>query len=182
MRKEPGEHRANAIVAHRDTRIFGCGCDATDDVTSQLIDLGINIFVIAQVTHSGETSSHRQRISRERSCLINRSQRRNQIHDLAWTAISAHWQTSANYFSHRRQIGLDPIKLLRSTECQAKSSHDLVENQQRFVVRGNRSQSLEISARWKTASHIAHNRLHDDASDLVLEFFECLCESANVVE
>ena len=169
-------------MAHGHARVFGCGRNAGNDFAGKLVELGVNIFVIAQVTHSGVTRRHCYRIPGERSGLIHRPERCNQIHDFAGTSISAHRQPSANDLAHGSEIGLNPVEFLRATECQPKSGHDLVENQQRLVVLGDRSQSFEVSERRGHASHVAHHRFHDDTGDLILEFFESLFERFAVVE
>src|SRR5216684_2189494 len=49
-RKEPGKHRADPVVAYGYARVFGCGRHSGDHFSRELVELRVNIFVIAQVT------------------------------------------------------------------------------------------------------------------------------------
>src|SRR5450755_1647438 len=48
-REEPGKHRTDAVAAHHYSRVFGCGGYACDHFTGKLVELGVNIPVLAQI-------------------------------------------------------------------------------------------------------------------------------------
>ena len=68
-------------MAQVDASVFGGGGYSGDNFPASLSSLLVNIFMLAQVAQRRVTGGHRQRISRERSRLIDRAERSNQIHD-----------------------------------------------------------------------------------------------------
>src|SRR5919106_4008360 len=75
-----------------------------------------------QLPQLRETGRHCERVSGERPCLVNRTIRRKLIHDFGAPAERADWQSAADYFAKRRQVGFDSIDLLCAPPHDAKSS------------------------------------------------------------
>ena len=97
---------------------FAAAATPSDQLTAQLFEPRINLaLAVAQLLQHRASRRHRQRIPRKRPCLIHRPQRRNEIHDFLGAAISPHRQASANDLSHRRQVRLDVVQLLRSANA-----------------------------------------------------------------
>ena len=87
-----------------------------------------------QIADGRKARRHRQRIAAESSGLINRPQRRQQIHEIAFAAEDADRQPSADDFSQRDEVGIERVKLARAAERNAKAGHDFIHNQQRAVA------------------------------------------------
>src|SRR4030095_14843844 len=83
------------------------------------------------------TGCHRHRISGERSCLINGTKRREQIHDLSATAKGSQWKPATQNFSEASQVRFHIKSPLCAAESDAESSNDLIKDQQRFMPPGN---------------------------------------------
>ena len=110
---------------------------------------------------------HRQRIAAQRAGLINRAQRREQIHDVRAPAERAHRQAAADDFAEARQIRRDAEPFLRAARRQAETGHHFVENQQRAVRLRDLAQKFQIARFGQIKSGVARHRLDDDAGDLI---------------
>ena len=76
---------------------------------------------------------HRQRIARQRACLIDRSRRRDQLHQIGAAAVGADRQPAADDLAEARQVRPDAEDLLRAAGRGAEPGNHLVEDQQRSV-------------------------------------------------
>ena len=74
-------------------------------------------------------------------------------------------------FPKRRQVGQNSIEFLRPAESHPESGHDFIENEQRPIAMGNFAQRVEIQGRGRHTSHVADDRLHDHAGDLMAGTF-----------
>ena len=91
-----------------------------------------------------DSRRHRQRISRKRSRLIHRAERRDHVHDFRSSAVSANRQSAADDFSQGREIRLDAVQLLRAAVRDAETGHDFVEDEDGVFALGDVAQVRQI--------------------------------------
>ena len=72
-------------------------------------------------------------IAAERSGLIDRAERGEEVHDVGSSAEGAAGQAAADDLAEGGQVGLDAVELLRAAEGEAEAGHDLVEDEERAV-------------------------------------------------
>ena len=85
--------------------------------------------IVFQHAQGGDAGRHRQRVSAQRSRLIDRPEGSDQVHDLRRAAVGADGQAAADDLAHRHQVGLDVVELRRAAEGQAEAGHHFVEDQ-----------------------------------------------------
>src|SRR5579872_6345056 len=181
--KKPRKHRSNPVEAKRHTRIFRSRGNSVHQFSTQLLDLRINLLLVfPQMLQRRASRRHGQRISRQRSRLVHRTQRRHQIHNLVGSSIPTYRQSPANNLPHRRQVRPNVIELLRSAKRDPKSGHHFIEDQHRILPLGNEPKRYQIIVSRRNTSHVPHHRLHDHARDLVLEFLKRILHRLDVIE
>ena len=72
------------------------------------VDLG---GVLLQVADGGDAGGHGERIAAEGSGLVDRAERREQVHEAALAAEDADGQAAADDLAQRDQVGVDAVKL-----------------------------------------------------------------------
>src|ERR1700745_2867534 len=118
--------------------------DAMEDKIGFLEDLAHTLFKVRaelfqatiavrcfKLSQLGQAGGQCERISREGSGLIHWSVGRQSIHHVGSSAECADRQPAPDHFSHCGQIRPDTAKLLIAAAGKPKSSHYLVENQER---------------------------------------------------
>ena len=138
--------------------------------------------MVFQVPQGGQAGSHGQRVSGKGSRLVDRTQRRDQIHDLSPAAVSAHRQAPADDLAQRGQVRLDSIELLRAAKGQPEAGHDFVKDQRRSMLGRDVAEELQVMVVGRDTSHIAHDRLYNQAGNLPAESFKGLFHRFLVVE
>ncbi len=108
---------------------------------------------------------HCNRVARERPRLIDRPGRGDHVHEVGAAAVSPDGQPAADDLAERRQIGPDAVKLLRPAARGAETGHDLVEDQQRAVRRGDLAKPGEESVGRRDHAHVPGDRLDNDGGD-----------------
>ena len=125
---------------------------------------------------------HSQRIPGKRAGLINGSDWRDQLHQVAPATVRAHGQATADYLAQCRQIRSDSEPLLRATQCHAKAGHHFIKNEQSAVLTSLRPQFGQEFRDRRDVPRIAHDRLHYDACDLVALLAEEIAHALHIVE
>ena len=90
-----------------------------------------------------QTGRHRQRIAGQRSRLINRTERRELIHDFRATAERTDRQSAADHFAERGQIRPNAVDFLRTAARDAKAGHHFIEDEKRAVLGAFLAQRFE---------------------------------------
>ena len=114
--------------------------------------------------------------------MIDRSQRRQTIHDVTASAKRAHGQSAADDLAETRQVGLDTETFLRPAPGKTKAGHHFIENQQRAVVCRDFSQEFKVARLGQIQTGVARHRFDDDAGDLSLVGFKRGFDGVGVVE
>ena len=125
-----------------------------------------------------EARGHGDRIAGQRSRLVDRAERRDVRHDVAPAAEHADGHAAADDLAERGEVRLDAVELLRAALRDAEAGHDLVEDQDRAVLRAFLAQGLEEARHRRDAVHVAGDRLDDDARDVRADLAEqlpCTC-------
>ena len=82
-----------------------------------------------------------------------------------FAAEDADGQAAADDFAQRDQIGIERVELAGAAESNAKAGHDLVDDEQRAVLRGEGAQTGEIAGRGRNAAGVADDGLDDDGGN-----------------
>src|SRR5439155_9687957 len=77
---------------------------------------------------------------------------------------------------------MNPKQFLRTAERHAESSHYFVKNEHRLFALRNLAKMFEISFCRQNTPHVAHDRLHNHACNLMLELFEGELNRLGIVE
>src|SRR6188474_34465 len=129
----------------------------------------------------GESGRHRYRVARQRARLVDGSERRDVLHDLAAAAEGADRHTTPDDLAQRREVGTDPVQRLSAPECDPEPGHHLVEDKHGAVPRALLAQCLEESGHRRDAVHVAGNRLDDGAGHLRTDLGERCAKLRDVV-
>src|SRR5438270_630744 len=81
-----------------------------------------------ELTQLRQPRRKRERITRKRSGLIDRTLRGKFVHDFGAAPKRADRQAAADHFTEGSQIGTHTGETLHATGADTKASHDLVEN------------------------------------------------------
>ncbi len=125
---------------------------------------------------------HGQRVAAQRPGLINRSQRREPIHDVRPSPKCPDRQTAADDFAEARQIRLDAEPLLRPAGRKPEAGHHFVKNQQGAVRLRDFAQKLQVARLRQIQSRVARHRLDDDAGDFIFVRRERSLDRFDVIE
>ena len=120
-----------------------------------------------QLGQRPEPGGHRERIARERAGLVDRTGRRDQLHDIGAAAIGADRQAAADDLAEAGQVRPDAEHLLRAARRRAKPGDHFVEDEQDAVAIADRAQALQEAVAGRDDPHVAGDRLDDDRGDLV---------------
>ena len=124
-----------------------------------------------EVLEAPESGRHRERISRQRSGLIDRPRRRHEPHQIFAAAVRADRQPAADDLSQGRQIRDDAAPCLRAARSDAKTGDHFVEHQHDPVSRADVAQALQKARLRQNDAHVAGDRLDDQRGDLIRERF-----------
>jgi len=124
---------------------------------------------------------HRHGIARQRASLVDGAERRQALHDVAPAAERADRHAAADDLSECGQVGANVVQGLGAAAGDAKSGHDFIENQQRAGTIAFLAQSLEEARSGQHAVHVAGDRLHDHAGDLLADLAECFAHLVRIV-
>ena len=108
-------------------------------------------------------------IAGQRARLVDRTERRELLHDVATAAEGADRHAAADDLAERGEIGPHAVELLSAAERDAKSGHDLVEDQHRAGAIAFAAQGFQETRSRRNAVHVAGNRLDDHAGDLLAD-------------
>src|SRR5579875_1644357 len=158
--KKNREHGASAIHGHgrrQNGGQFGC----------PFLQVLIHLRVILDVVQHSNPGSHSKGIPRKSARLIYGTGRRNHLHDVRTSAISADRQSATDDLTQRCQIWSNLVELLGSPTSEPKPCHHLIEYEQRSVAIADPPQALQKPPLGRYTSHIPRNRLHNHASDVI---------------
>src|SRR5581483_1702662 len=129
-----------------------------------------------------QTRSQRQRISRQRSGLINRAERRKFVHNFGAPPKRANRQAAANHLPQRGEVRFHPIDFLRATASQAETGDHFIEDQKRVVGGAFLAQNGKKITGGKIESRIGRDRFHDDCRNLPSVFSKRFAQQGGVVK
>ena len=134
-----------------------------------------------ELLQGGEAGGHRQRVAGQRSGLVDGAGRCHPLHQLAAAAVGADRQPAADHLAEGGQVGLDPEQLLGAAEGDAEAGHHLVENEQRAVAVAQLAETFEVPLDRRHQTHVAGDRLDEDAGHLVAVAAEQVLDRQQVV-
>ena len=117
--------------------------------------------MLPQVAQRSDSGGHRQRIAAQRASLVDRSKRRQKIHEALLSAEDANRQTSANDFAQSHKVGVHAIEFQRSAQSDAEAGHHLIGNHQRTLALGERAQASQVPSGGRNAAGIADDWLQN---------------------
>mmetsp|Transcript_27728 Transcript_27728/g.85715 ORF Transcript_27728/g.85715 Transcript_27728/m.85715 type:complete len:405 (-) Transcript_27728:166-1380(-) len=164
--EEEAEHARDGPARDGVARGLALPEDALDEALRERREL----LVLARPLQDLErfdAGRHRERVARERARLVHRARGRDLLHDVAAPAVRADGQAAADDLAHRRHVGRHAEVLLRAAVVDAEARHDLVEDQQRAVLRRERAEALEELLRRRDEARVAHDGLEHDGGALV---------------
>src|SRR5690606_25911999 len=104
----------------------------------------------------GDPRRHGHRVPRESSSLIDGSGGGDLVHEVSASAVGTDWQSAADHLPQRRQIRCHAVPLLRPPGGDAEAGHDLIEDQQRAVLVGDRPKALEEAVGRRNEAGVSH--------------------------
>ena len=138
--------------------------------------------MIAQLAQGGQARRHGQGIARQRSSLENGTGRHHPGHDVCTAAKGAHGQAAAYDFAKHGQVWRLLKKLLSAAIGETEARHHFVENQQGAVFFGLLAKRGQEAALRANEPHVARDRLHNHAGDLVPFFLKRLFQGGCVLK
>src|SRR6266404_1994578 len=133
--KIAAEHGAKPFKLDGDFGSFGSVSQAGFQLLAKLFEALVNVGAL-EFFQGGNACCHCQRVPTQRAGLIDRSDRREVIHDLRPSAESADRQAATDDFSETRQIRRDVEALLRPARTEPEAGHDFIENEERALGGG----------------------------------------------
>ncbi len=127
--------------------------------------------LLDQLQHR-QASGHCHRIAAQRTGLVDRAGRGDLLHQLATTAVGAHRHAAADDLAEGGQVRGDAVVRLRTAEGDAEARHHFVEDQQRAMLRAQRTQVLQVALARRDAVGVADHRFDDQAGDVATLLFE----------
>ena len=132
----------------------------------QEADLPVHLWMRFQIAKLRQTGAHCHGIAAERPRLIDRTEGRNQLHDLLSSAVCANRHTAADDLAISHQIRRDAKVSDCAVNLQTESGNDLIENQQCAVLVTELAQSRKERLFRHDYAHISCHRFDDDTGDL----------------
>src|SRR5690606_5053925 len=127
------------------------------------------------------TGGHGQRVARQGAGLVDRTQRRDVLHDFTLAAESAHRHAAADDLAEGGQIRGNAEMGLSAAQCHAETGHHLVEDQHYTMFVTDLAQAFEEARYRRYAVHVAGHRFDDDAGDFIADPAERFTHGSNVV-
>ncbi len=169
------------MVHHqRDPRLLRRFAQPFRQTGGQVGQGGVN----ARLGHFGQTGvarRHGDRVAGQGPRLVNRAGRRQRFHDFTASAERAHRHTAADDFAETSQIRLHAVIRLRARQRHAEAGHHFINNQQRAEFIAQRTQARQEVRLRRNAVHVAGNRLHDDAGDVLRILLKRLAHRSEIV-
>jgi hypothetical protein len=104
--------------------------------------------------------------------LVDRTGGGDFAHDVAATAERTDRHSTADDLAQDRQIGSNTEQRLGPAPGETETRHDFIEDQQRAMGVAMSAKRFEKTWLRRNQSHVAHNRLDDDAGDSRAMLFE----------
>jgi hypothetical protein len=124
--------------------------------------------VLPQLSEHGTSGSDREWIAGERSCLINRTDGSDTIHDVSTPAIGSKRHSSPDDLSQSAQIRRHPESLLRAPIGKSETGHDLIEQKQHSMLTGQGTQAMQKAGSRCDTAHISGDRFNNNRSNFTL--------------
>ena len=143
---------------------------------------GINgVAAGAQGLEHGQSGGHGEGISAEGSGLVDGAERRDLVHQRGRAAVGAYGESATNHLAQGGEVWPNGVELLCTAVADAEARHYLVKDQQTSLALGQGANRLEVAGLGRNATHVAHDRLDDDAGNLALEVCKSLFQRGNIV-
>mmetsp|Transcript_16779 Transcript_16779/g.47749 ORF Transcript_16779/g.47749 Transcript_16779/m.47749 type:complete len:314 (+) Transcript_16779:108-1049(+) len=114
-----------------------------------------------------DAGCHREGVAAERPRLIHGPGRCDHLHDVLAAAVGPHREAAPDDLAHGRHVGRDAEVLLGPAVGDAEAGHDLVEHQQRAVLRGELAEALQELHGGRDEARVADHRLQNDSRDVI---------------
>ena len=102
-----------------------------------------DVAIGRQLGQGRDPGRHRQRMARQRARLVDRTRRRDEVHQVGPAAVCTDRHPAADDLAERRQVGRDAEPRLRPAEPEPEAGDDLVEDEQGAVGAGRLAEVLE---------------------------------------
>ena len=152
--EDKAEHATHAFCGERDMLAASAASRMPLIRREPLLPPGRQRIRATSILFEGcQPGGHRDRISGQRSRLVDRAVRRNAVHDVGAATKCRRRHAAADDLAERRQVRRDAVDRLRTAESDAKPGHDLVKYQQgcrrycipRAAFRGTRFRAAPCS-------------------------------------
>jgi hypothetical protein len=132
--EEEAEHAADMIGRQRNAGTGRSVRQARDEAIGRAPELCVETRRLESAQRR-EAGGHRDWIAGQRARLVDGTEWRDVLHDFPAAAEGAHRHAAADDLAERRQVGPDPVELLRAALRDAEAGHHFVEDQHGAVLR-----------------------------------------------
>ena len=179
--EEGGPHRAHPVGPRRDAGFRERPVEPLGQVVGLVPELLVGPLP-GQLVQARDPRGDRKRVPREGPRLVDGPDRRQGVHHVAPPAEGSHGQPAADDLAQHREVGVDPVELLRPAGRHAEPGDHLVEDEERPLLPRHLPQRVEEPRGREDDPHVAGDRLDDDRGDLSLVHLEQAADGGGVVE
>ena len=176
--EEHREHRA--YVVHLDALAFYYLLKTGEESVAALFEEFVNAR-FAQLLQGFITGCHRHWVTAQGSCLINRTLRSQDAHDIGSTSEGCGRESATNYLSYGSHIRSDAESLLSTAIRETETGDDFIEDQDGAMLLGNLAGCLDKLTGWRNHAHVAGYRFDDERCYLVAILSEILLQSLGII-
>ena len=175
------EHREHgAHVVHLDALAFYYLLQTGEESVAALFQEFVNTR-FAQLLQGFIACCHRHWVTAQGSCLINRTLRSQNAHDIGSTSEGSGRESATYYLSYSSHIGSDAESLLGTAIRETETGDDLIEDQDGAMFMGYLAGCLDKLTGWRNYTHVAGYRFDDERSYLVAILSEILLQSLGII-
>ena len=135
-------------------------------------------FAIRHLLERDEAGAHADGIRAQRSGLIDRAGRRDEIHQIGAAAVRRDRKPAADDLAVADEIGNDAEHARGALEAAAEAGDDLVEDEERARVAASRDEVLEPRLPLRQQAVVGRHGLEDDGREIVARRRERLVDRA----
>ena len=136
------------------------------DKRRRCLHFAVNLRVCGQDFELRETRRHRDRVARQRACLIHRAAGCDLLHQRARARVCTDRHAAADDLAEGHEVSAHAKVFLRAARRQAEARDDLVKDKQRAVLVAQAAQARQKALLRGHDAHVRRDRLDDDRRDL----------------
>mmetsp|Transcript_79148 Transcript_79148/g.171047 ORF Transcript_79148/g.171047 Transcript_79148/m.171047 type:complete len:549 (+) Transcript_79148:282-1928(+) len=166
LAEEEAEHAADVAAADLMARRLASLQDAVDELVGHLAQLLVGARLL-QLLHRLDAGGHGEGVAAQGARLVHGPSRRNHLHDLLLATVGTHRQATTDDLAHGRDVRSHAEVPLSTTVGDAEAGHDLVEDKEGTVLRGELTETLKELLRGRDEAGVADDGLKNHGRHLV---------------